>query len=178
MSLWLGRVLNDCQLKQRRFINSTAPAKEVHLATRVLCSHSQQTPQGHMETSEVWTWAVLSLGPPIFWFSLTLSHVFVFSGFIPHKITSHPQGFFFGGGVSGMSFATAEQGNRPCLKSCCQCFWRNSDIMFLFLLKPTNLLIFWCRIMWMTKYLLNVQTEQGTVSAFPLKSYLSLPIWI
>lgn len=46
-----GRVLNDCRLKERRFINSTVEPKEVLLAAKdpeALYSHTQQTPWGHM----------------------------------------------------------------------------------------------------------------------------------
>lgn len=48
-SLRLGRVLNDCQLKEHRFTSSTEQPEKLHSAAKsqVPSSHPQQTPKNH-----------------------------------------------------------------------------------------------------------------------------------
>ncbi|KAI9514686.1 hypothetical protein NQZ68_031573 [Dissostichus eleginoides] len=57
MSLRLGRVLNNSQLKERQFTNSTAEPKQLHSSAKsqMPSAHPQQTPRGHMKASEVLT---------------------------------------------------------------------------------------------------------------------------
>lgn len=92
MCLWLGRVLNDCQLKEHRFTNSTAEPKELHSAAKSqspFC-YPQQTQRGHMKTTKVSTWTALSWHPLALRFFLTLQKRTLMHFAWKYLITSWP----------------------------------------------------------------------------------------